>query len=133
MERCTDPARHLVKFGTRAIGDARRTNISTWRRLQAAYDGAVCAVAVLGDRRVRCATVEEEALVLEKLLQHVQLDAAAKQALRRLSARRCRPAHLHSLTAEHEVEDALQVVEPLLREAALKIARQEEGTMPIST
>lgn len=119
----TNRARRLLELGRRALADARYPGVSAWRRLQAAYDSAVCAVAVLADRDIKRVTIEEEGFVLEKLLQHVSLDAGIRDTLRQLAALRCRPPHLHDLTTKRDVENALQVVVPLHRQAVLKLAR----------
>src|SRR5690606_11896636 len=113
----------LLELGRRALADARYPGVSAWRRLQAVYDSAVCAVAVLADREIKRGTIEEEGFVLEKLLQHDSLDAGIRDSLRLLATLRSSTTHVHALTNKRDVENALRVVVPLHREAVLKLAR----------
>lgn len=116
-----DPARaqELLTLAQVAIDDACIAGLSSWTRLSATYDAAVCIASVLSRSEVPSWFERDD--LLHKLLGRVQLDSNTMADLQVLLGP-CRPdAHGGDFVKHEDVDRAVNRVKQMLSQARAQI------------
>lgn len=117
-------AEELLALAQTAIDDAAIAGLSSWTRLSATYDAAVCIVAVLGRSEVPWWV--ERGDLLEKLLGGVQLDSDTMEDLQVLLGPNRREAYGGAGVKHADVDCALNRVKRMLIEARAQTSMLED-------